>query len=161
MLRIRTLGPILAGRRRAFTQATPHPKEEYKTWEEYLRMCSTSTIGQRVNEVSMRSSEAERVGGGRGVQLPTKQVDLPNCYQHTQPSLTEKKRSNIFSVVIYLIYRAKQTKQRCFLSLSYTVKKAFRYSCPQPGCHLPNYPWAGIMTSYINYSRLGRVWYRK
>ncbi len=36
-------------------------------------------------------------------------------------------------------------------------KKAFRNSRPQPGCHLTNSPWAGIMTSYINYSRLGRV----
>ncbi len=33
-----------------------------------------------------------------------------------------------------------------------------RYSRPQPGCHLPNSTWAGIMTSYINYSHLGRVW---
>jgi hypothetical protein len=40
----------------------------------------------------------------------------------------------------------------------YTVKKAFRYSRHQPGCHLPNSPWAGIVISYINYSRLGRVW---
>ncbi len=40
----------------------------------------------------------------------------------------------------------------------YTVKKAFRYSRPRPGCHLPNSPWAGIMTSCINYSRLGRVY---
>ncbi len=29
----------------------------------------------------------------------------------------------------------------------------FRYSRPQPECHLPNSPWAGIMTSYINYFR--------
>ena len=92
---------FLAGRRRAFIQSTPHPKQEYKTWEEYLRMCSTSTIGQRVNEVSMRSSEAER-----GVQLPTKQVDLPNCYQHTQPSLAEKKEATYFlSSLIYFIER--------------------------------------------------------
>ncbi len=28
-------------------------------------------------------------------------------------------------------------------------KKDFRYSRPQPGCHLPNSPWAGIMTSYM------------
>jgi hypothetical protein len=34
-------------------------------------------------------------------------------------------------------------------------KKSFRYSFPQPGCHLPNSPWAGIMTSFINYFRLG------
>ncbi len=40
----------------------------------------------------------------------------------------------------------------------YTIKKAFRYSRSQPGCHLPNSPWAGIMTSYINYSCPGRVW---
>jgi hypothetical protein len=26
----------------------------------------------------------------------------------------------------------------------HTVKKAFRYSRPQPGCHLPKTPWAGI-----------------
>ena len=25
----------------------------------------------------------------------------------------------------------------------YTVEKAFRHSRPQPGCHLPNSPWAG------------------
>ncbi len=30
---------------------------------------------------------------------------------------------------------------------AYTLKKAFRYSRPQPGCHLPNSPWAGMMTS--------------
>jgi hypothetical protein len=35
--------------------------------------------------------------------------------------------------------------------LMYTVKKAFRFSRPQPGCHLPISPWAGIM----NYSRKG------
>ncbi len=33
-----------------------------------------------------------------------------------------------------------------------TVKKSFRYSRPQPGCHLANSPWTGIMTSYINKS---------
>ncbi len=32
----------------------------------------------------------------------------------------------------------------------YSVKKAFRYSRTQPGSRLPNFPWAGIMTSYIN-----------
>jgi hypothetical protein len=40
-----------------------------------------------------------------------------------------------------------------------TVKKLF--VIPVPGgdvTHLPNSPWAGIMTSYINYSRLGRLW---
>ncbi len=40
----------------------------------------------------------------------------------------------------------------------YTVKKGFRYSRPQPGCHLPNSPWAGIMTSHINYSCPEGVW---
>ncbi len=45
-----------------------------------------------------------------------------------------------------------------FLKVMYTVKKAFRYSCPQPGCHLPDSPWAGIETSYVNYSCPGRVW---
>ena len=40
----------------------------------------------------------------------------------------------------------------------YTVKKTFRYSRPQPGCHLPTSPWAGIMTSSINYSCPGRDW---
>jgi hypothetical protein len=40
----------------------------------------------------------------------------------------------------------------------YTVKKPFRYCRAQPGCHLPNSPFAGIMTSYINYSCPGRVW---
>jgi hypothetical protein len=27
----------------------------------------------------------------------------------------------------------------------YTVKKAFRYSCPQPGCHVTKLSWAGII----------------
>jgi len=36
-----------------------------------------------------------------------------------------------------------------------TVKKAFRYSRPQPGCQLPNSPWAGIMPTYIIYSLQG------
>ncbi len=57
---------------------------------------------------------------------------------------------------------AKQSYKKQFLSYIrskelfcelYTVKKAFRYSRPQLGCHLPYSPWAGIMTSYINYSR--------
>ncbi len=39
----------------------------------------------------------------------------------------------------------------------YTVKKGLPFSRPQPGCHWLNSPWAGIMTSYINYSRPGRV----
>jgi hypothetical protein len=25
----------------------------------------------------------------------------------------------------------------------YTVKKGYRFSLPQPGCHLPNSPWTG------------------
>ena len=36
-------------------------------------------------------------------------------------------------------------------------KKTFRYSRPQPGCHLSNSPWAGIMTSYINYRHVHRL----
>ncbi len=27
----------------------------------------------------------------------------------------------------------------------YTVKKSLTFSCPQPGCHLPNSPWSGII----------------
>jgi hypothetical protein len=27
---------------------------------------------------------------------------------------------------------------------SYTVKKGYRFSSPQPGCHKPNSPWMGI-----------------
>jgi hypothetical protein len=29
--------------------------------------------------------------------------------------------------------------------IPYTVKKGFRFSRPQPGCHLPNSPWPGII----------------
>jgi hypothetical protein len=32
-------------------------------------------------------------------------------------------------------------------SAQYTVKKGSKVSRPQPGCTLPNCPWAGIMTS--------------
>jgi hypothetical protein len=42
---------------------------------------------------------------------------------------------------------------------TYTVKKAFRYSRPLPGCHLPNSPWAGGNNDVIyKSSRLGRAW---
>jgi hypothetical protein len=41
----------------------------------------------------------------------------------------------------------------------YTVIKAFRHFRPQPGCYLPNSPWAGFMMSYMNYSWPRRVWY--
>jgi hypothetical protein len=42
--------------------------------------------------------------------------------------------------------------------LKYTVKKRFA-SFPSPaGMSLPNSPWAGIMTSLLNYSCPGRVW---
>jgi hypothetical protein len=34
-------------------------------------------------------------------------------------------------------------------TIEYTVKKAFRYFRPQPGCHLPNSPLAGII--YVQY----------
>ncbi len=45
------------------------------------------------------------------------------------------------------------------LAQLYTVKKLFNIPVPpQPDCHLPNSPWAGIRTSYVNYSRLGRLW---
>ncbi len=37
-------------------------------------------------------------------------------------------------------------------------KKAFQNCRSQPGCHLLDSPWAGIMTSYINNSCTGRVW---
>ncbi len=30
-------------------------------------------------------------------------------------------------------------------SRSYTVKKCYRFSRPQPGCHKPNSPWPGII----------------
>ncbi len=31
----------------------------------------------------------------------------------------------------------------------YTIKKVFRYSCPQPGCHLPNSPRAGTIELFL------------
>jgi hypothetical protein len=37
----------------------------------------------------------------------------------------------------------------------YTVKKAFRNSRPQPGYHLPNSPWAGIIYIWRHNSRPG------
>jgi hypothetical protein len=36
----------------------------------------------------------------------------------------------------------------------YTVKKGYRFSRPQPGCHTLNSPWPGI----INLFRSGRIW---
>jgi hypothetical protein len=63
--------------------------------------------------------------------------------------------------IFFLLHRcSKRRKVIILFVLKGTVhrKKAFRYSRPQPGCHLPKSPWAGKMTSYINYSRLARVW---
>jgi hypothetical protein len=31
------------------------------------------------------------------------------------------------------------------LKLTYTVIKGYHFSRPQPGCHLPNSPWPGII----------------
>ncbi len=57
--------------------------------------------------------------------------------------------------------RIKQVFLKCDICLSdtfkdrqfhmYAVKKAFRYSRPRPGCHLPNSPLAGIMMLHISY----------
>ncbi len=71
-------------------------------------MFSTSTIGQRVNEVSMRSSEAERVGGGATTYKAGGSTQL--LPTHTTIAKREK-RNKIFSFVItfILIYRAKVT----------------------------------------------------
>ncbi len=33
--------------------------------------------------------------------------------------------------------------------ISYTVKKGKRFSRPQPGCHLPNSPWPGIIKYFL------------
>jgi hypothetical protein len=57
--------------------------------------------------------------------------------------------SSILNVLTKLVFDDLLVIQRQI----YTVKKAFRHSRPQPGCHLPNSPWAGIMTSYKR-----RVW---
>jgi hypothetical protein len=32
-----------------------------------------------------------------------------------------------------------------YILRNYTVKKGYRHSRPQPGCHLPDSPWAGIV----------------
>jgi len=45
------------------------------------------------------------------------------------------------------------------LLASLPVKKAFRYSRPQPGRHLPNSPWAGIIYIWRHNSCPGRDWY--
>jgi hypothetical protein len=52
-----------------------------------------------------------------------------------------------------IVLRPNPKKNKMYGTL-HRNKKAFRYSRPQPGCHLPNSPWAGIMTSYVNYSCL-------
>ncbi len=49
-------------------------------------------------------------------------------------------------------------KTSLWSSGSYTVIKAFQFQSPA-GMSLPNSPWAGIMTSYINSSCLGRDWW--
>ncbi len=45
----------------------------------------------------------------------------------------------------------------CLIQDNCTVKKAFRYSHPQTGCHLPNSPQAGKISISRNFSRLGRL----
>jgi len=52
------------------------------------------------------------------------------------------------------------TSQKLFLSFldqtEYTVNKGLAISCPQPGCHLPNSPWPGIICPIPAPERFGQ-----
>ncbi len=73
-------------------------------------------------------------------------------------SLGSIRKSKFSTKFIQTIAGSGSREELDFCWKACTVKKAFRYSRPQPGCHLPKSPWAAIMTSYINYSYPGRVW---
>jgi hypothetical protein len=38
---------------------------------------------------------------------------------------------------------------KCWSCANYTVKKGYRFSLPQPGCHSPNSPWPGIIKFFL------------
>ncbi len=44
-----------------------------------------------------------------------------------------------------LLSHSSYTRQKQYGELSYTVKKGYSFSHPQPGCHQPNSPWPGII----------------
>jgi hypothetical protein len=59
-----------------------------------------------------------------------------------------------------LTHRTQHTRPLSSLAQGTLHRKKRFTSFPSPaGMSLPNSPWAGIMTSYLNYSCPGRVWY--
>ncbi len=57
-------------------------------------------------------------------------------------------------VIFNSVYCIHFTRTRVIFAIThteYTVKKAFRYSRPQPGCHLLNSPQAGIIYIWRHY----------
>ncbi len=79
---------------------------------------------------------------------------------HVQYVGGSEQLNNMFRRRLFSIIKIKYSLEAVYYC-SYTIKKAFRDSRPQPGSHLPNSPWAGIMTSYINYSCPGRREFQK
>jgi len=49
-----------------------------------------------------------------------------------------------------------KTRYGYLQSLYYTVNKGLAISCPQPGGHLPNSPWPGIMYPFPVPGRFGQ-----
>jgi hypothetical protein len=48
---------------------------------------------------------------------------------------------NIYSIFYDDLYCEKE---------EYTVKKGWRFSCPHPGCQLPNSPWPGKIKLFLS-----------
>jgi len=51
---------------------------------------------------------------------------------------------------------SKRKKQHFSWRRAYTVNKGLGISRPQPGCHLPNFPWPGIIDPIPVPGRFGK-----
>jgi len=66
------------------------------------------------------------------------------------------RRSGIWGRSLALVSDWSKLSEIQVLGFVYTLKKGLRYSCPQPGCHLPNSPWAGIICRFPVPGRFGQ-----
>ena len=52
---------------------------------------------------------------------------------------------DFFTKACFSVFTEELFYKACPVKSTYTVNKGFAISRPQPGCHLPNSPWPGII----------------
>ncbi len=83
----------------------------------------------------MEPEHAEK--GAAGVQVPVDVLahHLPRVLEHLRPRHRASQPAAL----------ARRVSGQVTVKRFYTVKKGYRFSRPQSGCHLPNSPWPGII----------------